>query len=94
MFINNAGSKTVSLISVVDESNGFTVLHYAVKNGMLNVIHMLVLSGIDVDVFDYEQNTPLMVALIYQQNEIVKYLVKVGASIVLKVLFETWYTFK
>lgn len=82
-----AGSKTVSLTTIIDDTNGFTILHYAVKNGLLNVVHMLVMAGIDVDVYDYEQNTPLMVAILAHVNHVVKYLIKIGSSITLKVFF-------
>lgn len=74
------------MLTIIDESNGYTVFHYAVKNGMLLVVHILVLAGIDLDVFDYEQNTPLMLAILSEENDIVRYLIKVGSNISLKVI--------
>lgn len=80
------GSRTVQLMTVIDESTGFTVLHYAVKRNLRAVVHMLIMAGMDVDTFDYEQNTPLMIAIHSFHNELAKYLIKVGAHISLKVI--------
>lgn len=72
-------------MTVIDESTGFSVLHYAVKRNLQAIVHMLIMAGMDVDMFDYEQNTPLMIAIHSFHNDLVKYLIKVGAHISLKV---------
>lgn len=69
----------------IEELGGATVLHYASQNGALSSVHLLVIAGAELDVFDKEQNTALVCAILALQNDIVKYLIKAGASITLKV---------
>ncbi|KAF2905274.1 hypothetical protein ILUMI_00894 [Ignelater luminosus] len=78
------GSNSVSLNTPLEDFDGGTVLHYAALNGMLSIIHMLVVAGAELDVLDKEQNTALVCAILAFKNNIVKYLIKAGASITLK----------
>lgn len=67
-----------------DYDNG-TILHYAAKAGLLPAVHMLRAAGAEVDSLDKERNTPLTTAILAFKNDIVKYLIKAGASFTLKV---------
>lgn len=58
---------------------------------MLSVIHMLVMAGAELDVLDKDQNTALVCAILAFKNNIVKYLIKAGASITLKVSYKSYY---
>lgn len=64
---------------------GGTLLHYATTNGMLATSHMLVVAGAELDSLDKEQNSPLVSAICAFKNDVVRYLIKAGASITLKV---------
>lgn len=74
------------------DNDGFTALHYAAKNGHLEVVKMLVERGADLNVFPdetkfYRGETPLNSACSYSNTndknlEVVKYLVEKGASMV------------
>lgn len=61
------------------------MLHYAAANGMLSATHMLAIAGAELNLLDSEQNSPLVSAILAFKNEVVKYLIKAGASITLKV---------
>jgi euchromatic histone-lysine N-methyltransferase len=62
-----------------------TALHAACSGGHLSVVHILLQAGAQLDVLDRDQNTPLMLAAVSNRDDIVKYLVKAGADVVLKV---------
>jgi euchromatic histone-lysine N-methyltransferase len=62
-----------------------TALHAACSGGHLSVVHILLQAGVQLDVLDRDQNTPLMLAAVSNHNDIVKYLVKAGANVVIKV---------
>ena len=62
-----------------------TALHAACAGGHLSVVHILLQAGANMDVLDRDQYTPLMLAAVENHNAVVKYLVKAGASIMLKV---------
>ncbi|HPF16804.1 MAG TPA: ankyrin repeat domain-containing protein [Thermotogota bacterium] len=72
------------------DSDGFTALHYAAKNGHLEVVKMLVERGADLNVYPdeskfYRGETPLNSACSYSNAndknlEVVQYLVEKGAS--------------
>lgn len=63
-----------------------TCLHAASLGGYLTVVHLLLQAGAHTDVLDRDQNTPLMLACANSHNDVVKYLVKAGASVTFKVL--------
>lgn len=67
------------------EYEGGNVLHYAAQNGLLAAVHMLNVAGVELDMQDNEQNSPLLLAILAHKNHVVGYLVKVGANIALKV---------
>lgn len=86
-----AGSDNIDLhLKIIDFNNG-NLLHYAAYQGLLAVCHLLVTASIEIDDFDKEQNTPLMLAITANRNDVVQYLVKAGASITIKVLNLTFY---
>lgn len=85
MIIFELASGCVTLNESLPECNEGTVLHYAAQNDMLAVVHMLNVSDADLDVMDKDQNTPLITAIVLHKNDVVRYLVKVGANISLKV---------
>jgi len=72
------------------DSDGFTALHYAAKEGLLEVVKLLVEKGADLEVYPdetkfYKGETPLVSACSYSNTddkniEVVKYLVENGAS--------------
>lgn len=67
------------------ECEGGSALHYAAQNGLLAAVHMLNVAGIELDMLDKEQNSPLLLAILALKNNVVRYLIKVGANITLKV---------
>lgn len=71
----------------IANSDGMTVLHLASQHGNLAIVHILLLAGMEQDLFDKEQNTPLMLAILSFQNDVAKYLIKCGADVSLKVIF-------
>lgn len=62
-----------------------TALHAACANGFISVVHVLTQAGVQLDTLDKEHNTALILATQNGHNDIVKYLIKAGASITLKV---------
>jgi hypothetical protein len=52
------------------------VLHLAAKNGWVKIVAMLVTLGWEVEAKNFEAFTPLEVALLGNQNEVVEYIVK------------------
>jgi ankyrin repeat protein len=62
-----------------------TALHAACLGGHLSVVHILLQARVQLDVLDRDQNTPLMLAAVSSHNDIVKYLVKAGANVTIKV---------
>ncbi|KAK4881578.1 hypothetical protein RN001_004897 [Aquatica leii] len=84
--------QNLKINTVFDEFHGGSVLHYAAENNMLTVVHLLVLAGAEVDVLNKDQNTPIVCAILAFKNSIVKYLIKAGASIYLKVSVFRFYT--
>ncbi|KAF4527094.1 hypothetical protein B566_EDAN015367 [Ephemera danica] len=70
---------------VFEEMSGQTSLHAAAQEGHLATAHLLVQAGAQLDTMDCEQLTPLMQAVLAGHAPVVKYLVKAGASLTLKV---------
>ncbi|XP_023019599.2 histone-lysine N-methyltransferase EHMT2 [Leptinotarsa decemlineata] len=77
-------SDTIDMHFRLSDFNDGTPLHYAAQKGFLKVCHLLVSSSLEVDDFDKEQNTPLMLAVSSNNNDVVQYLVRTGASITIK----------
>lgn len=71
---------------IFEENNNETALHVAAGNGHLPAVHILLQAKAQINVLDGEQNTPLTAAINAKHNDIVKYLIKCGADLVLKVL--------
>lgn len=67
-----------------DYDNG-SVMHFAAKIGLLPAVHILKVAGAEIDTLDKERNSPLILAITSFKNEVVRYLVKAGASLTLKV---------
>lgn len=66
------------------QEDNLTILHYSAQNGFLTAVHLLVTAGVDLDALDNTQNTPLMLAIANLKNDVVKYLISVGASFTFK----------
>jgi len=64
-----------------------TALHAACSGGHLSAVHILLQAGAQLDVLNRDQNTPLMLAAVSNHNDVVKYLVKAGANVMLKVRY-------
>lgn len=78
------GSKTIDINNKIPECNDGTILHLAAQKSAVSVAHMLVVAGTQIDIFDKEQNTPLMIAVMSSNNDTVRYLIKTGVDINLK----------
>ena len=58
----------------------YTLLHYAIKNGQLDIVRYLIEKGADFEK-TYEDQTALMYAIKHQRTKIIHYLIDRGASI-------------
>jgi ankyrin repeat protein len=58
----------------------YTALHWAARNGALEMINFLCDKGAEINSLNLIKNTPLHVALAYQQYEAVKLLLEKGAN--------------
>ncbi|KAL0276237.1 UNVERIFIED_CONTAM: hypothetical protein PYX00_003845 [Menopon gallinae] len=67
-----------------EEHNKRNALHIAAALGHLTVVHVLLQARTQINAMDAEQNTPLTLAVLARQNDVVKYLVKCGADLILK----------
>ena len=70
---------------VFEDSAKQTPLHVAAAGGHLPAVHILLQAQAQINVFDAEQNTPLTAAINAKHNDVVKYLIKCGANLILKV---------
>lgn len=61
-------------------------LHTASTHGCLPAIHILVNAGAALDLTDSQLQTPLMIAIMKNHNDIVNYLIQAGANLNAKVL--------
>jgi [histone H3]-lysine9 N-trimethyltransferase EHMT len=74
-----------NLNHVFEDQGHKTALHIAAEKGHLATVHLLVQAGAQLDVMDDEQMTPLMLSVLFEHNPVLKYLVKAGASLTIKV---------
>lgn len=75
-------------LKIADINDG-SLLHYSALKGFLTICHLLVVNKFEIDQFDKEQNTPLMLAISANKNDVVNYLLRAGASTSIKVTFVT-----
>lgn len=61
---------------------GWQPLHFAVAKGYMDIINILISKGAFIDAKDKDENTPLIVAIVKRDEEIVKILINNGADIV------------
>ncbi|KAB0789966.1 hypothetical protein PPYR_15746 [Photinus pyralis] len=78
------GQQNLKLSTTFEEFQNGTALHYAAEIGNLTAVHLLVLAGADLDVFNKEQHTPIVCSILAFKHNVVKYLIKAGASLDLK----------
>ncbi|XP_047228694.1 histone-lysine N-methyltransferase EHMT1 isoform X3 [Girardinichthys multiradiatus] len=64
----------------MDSQNKRTSLHAAAEGGYVDVCHMLVQAGANLDMCDEDQRTPLMEACENNHMEVVLFLLRAGAS--------------
>uniref|UniRef100_A0AAV2IWI9 Histone-lysine N-methyltransferase EHMT1-like n=1 Tax=Knipowitschia caucasica TaxID=637954 RepID=A0AAV2IWI9_KNICA len=64
----------------MDSQNRRTALHAAAESGHLDICHMLVQAGANLDMCDEDQRTPLMDACENNHMEVVCFLLRAGAS--------------
>ncbi|RNF19701.1 putative ankyrin repeat family protein [Trypanosoma conorhini] len=69
-----------SLINSI-EAGGFSALHFAAFNGDLDMIRMLLEFKPEVELQNYDNNTPLIMAAKGHQNAAIKLLVEAGADV-------------
>lgn len=62
-------------------------MHFAAKNGSLNVILALVSRGAGIDPTDQIQRTPLMVAIENNKTAVARSLIELGADVEITDLF-------
>lgn len=62
-----------------------SALHAACSGGFITIVHILTQAGSQLNLLDKEQNTSLMLATLNGHNDVVKYLIKVGADVSFKV---------
>lgn len=63
------------------EAGGFTALHFAAFNGDIPLIHFLLCKNADVDVENFDGNTPLVMAVKGHQLKAIRELVSGGANV-------------
>ncbi|MCX6165844.1 MAG: ankyrin repeat domain-containing protein, partial [Ignavibacteriae bacterium] len=62
------------------KEDGWTALHYAVYRGFVNLVVYLLEKGANINVKDYEGNTPLITSVNASESEILKILYLYGAD--------------
>jgi len=67
------------------EENSRTALHIAASLGYVTLVHLLIQAGLPIDLLDSEQHSALTISILNNQTDVVKYLVKAGAALMLKV---------
>ncbi|KAK9693062.1 hypothetical protein K7432_014080 [Basidiobolus ranarum] len=63
------------------EHNGWTALHYSVKNGHRKICKYLISAKAQVDIKNYEGHAPLFVAIAWRNLDIVRLLLRAGADV-------------
>lgn len=63
-----------------------TALHVAASLGHVTMVHLLMQAGLPIDLLDADLQSPMSLAIIAGHLDVVKYLVKAGASLILKVI--------
>ncbi|MEA1878701.1 MAG: ankyrin repeat domain-containing protein [Bacteroidota bacterium] len=61
--------------------DGMTPIHYAVQNGHLTIVKILVLNNAKIDLPDIDNRTPLLLAVHFNQLDLAEYLVQQGADV-------------
>jgi len=61
--------------------DGMTPMHYAVQNGHLMIVKILVLNGAKINKTDLDNRTPLLLAVHFNQLNLAEYLVQAGADV-------------
>lgn len=85
--IDNNLKKLNQIISVgcdldIKDQNGFSALHYASQNQLIEIVKTLLDNGAMVDIKDSDGNTPLCKAIYYSEGkgEVIKELLSHGAN--------------
>uniref|UniRef100_A0A8C5G951 Euchromatic histone-lysine N-methyltransferase 1b n=1 Tax=Gouania willdenowi TaxID=441366 RepID=A0A8C5G951_GOUWI len=68
----------------MESQNKRTPLHASAEAGYVDVCHMLVQAGANLDMYDDDQRTPLMEACENNHMEVVLYLLRAGSTVTLK----------
>lgn len=63
------------------EAGGYCALHFAAFNGDIRMLEMLLSHKPEVDLLNYDENSPLVMAVKGNQHEAIRLLVKSGADI-------------
>ena len=74
-------SKRNHLINCQSKKSGRTALQIACRNGNLDMVLMLIMRGADLDIKDYDNNSPLMLALENGFDCVAATLLERGASL-------------
>lgn len=61
--------------------DGMAPMHYAVQNGHLMIVKILVLNDAKIDITDIDNRTPLLLAVHFNQLDLAEYLVQQGADV-------------
>ena len=71
-------------VNAKDDNDGYTPIHWAAKDGNVEIAKLLIASGAKIDVKDNDGDTPLHEAAYSVQLDIVKLLIDSGATIDIK----------
>ncbi|CAH1999344.1 unnamed protein product [Acanthoscelides obtectus] len=82
--LNFTALDSIDLNFKIAEFNDGTLMHYSASKGHLGICHLLISAGLEIDEFDKDQNTPLMLAISEGRDDVVQFLIKSGADIAVK----------
>ena len=70
-------------INIIQNNNGWNLLHFSYNNNNLNIINFLINNGININLKDKNNSTPLHIVCYYNSEnlDIIKILIKNGADI-------------
>ena len=68
-------------VSKKDGISNRTALHHASRNGHLKVVELLLSKGAEIDVEDNFSGTPLILAIVYEHNDVSMHLINHGADV-------------